>query len=106
MRCFIGAGLDLAQLGILAAKKCWVLHIDALIIGADGSLADATSLAVKVRPIILRCSLWTTGRRTPAMVALCAVVHVPDACSQPLRCNLLLAQFTARPADRRAVPSM
>jgi exosome complex RNA-binding protein Rrp42 (RNase PH superfamily) len=50
MQCLIGAGLDLAQLGIVAAKKCWLLHIDALIIGADGSLADATSLAVKVRP--------------------------------------------------------
>ena len=50
-QCFIGAGLDLAQLGIVAAKKCWLLHIDALIIGADGSLADATSLAVKVRPM-------------------------------------------------------
>jgi exosome complex RNA-binding protein Rrp42 (RNase PH superfamily) len=44
------AGLDLAQLGIVSAKKCWLLHIDALIIGVDGSLADATSLAVKVRP--------------------------------------------------------
>lgn len=44
------AGLDATQLGIVAAKKCWVLHVDALIIGADGSVADATSLAVKVLP--------------------------------------------------------
>lgn len=47
--CHADAGLDLSQLGIVSGKKCWVLHTDALIIGADGSLADATSLAVKVR---------------------------------------------------------
>ncbi len=42
----------MSKLCIMAAKKCWVLHVDALIVGADGSLADAASLAVKVVVLI------------------------------------------------------
>ena len=73
----IGAGLDLAQLGIIAAKKCWLLHIDALIIGADGSLADAASLAVKVRLMNMLHPLCNPGR--PAVIALYTVSMHADS---------------------------
>lgn len=42
-----GGGLDLAPLGIVAGKTCWVLHIDALVLNLDGNLLDALSVAVK-----------------------------------------------------------
>lgn len=38
---------DLRQLCLLRGEQCWTLYIDVLVLSADGSLVDATSLATK-----------------------------------------------------------
>lgn len=43
-----GAAVDLQALSIVAGSRCWKLHVDALVINADGSLLDAVSIATKV----------------------------------------------------------
>lgn len=40
--------MDLQSLCVLPGKSCWVLHIDGLVLNADGSVLDALSLATKV----------------------------------------------------------
>lgn len=48
------AGLDLTQLSIVSAKKCLVLQVGVLILGIDGSLHDAASVAIKASPLSKR----------------------------------------------------
>lgn len=43
-----GGAMDLQSLCVLPGKTCWVLHIDGLVLNADGSVLDALSLATKV----------------------------------------------------------
>lgn len=49
-----GAAVDLQALSIVAGSRCWKLHVDALVINADGSLLDAVSIATKAALVDLR----------------------------------------------------
>ena len=47
-----GGAMDLQSLCVLPGKTCWVLHIDGLVLNADGSVLDTLSLATKVSNLL------------------------------------------------------
>ena len=65
--------MDLQSLCVLPGKSCWVLHIDGLVLNADGSVLDALSLATKVNlslmcpppPFLPFLSPWVGLKRLP-----------------------------------------
>ncbi|KAK9842914.1 hypothetical protein WJX74_004343 [Apatococcus lobatus] len=65
-----GGALDLQSLCVLPGKTCWVLHVDGLILNADGSVLDALSLAIKA-------ALGDTS------IPLASVVAAEDPADQP-----------------------
>jgi len=43
-----GSGaLDFKALGIMPGRKCWLLHVDGIVLNHDGSLLDALSMATR-----------------------------------------------------------
>lgn len=42
-----GAALHLPTLALVPGKLCWALHVDALVLGADGNLLDCAAVAVR-----------------------------------------------------------
>lgn len=45
-----GAAVDLRSLSIVGGKVCWVLYLDALVLGDGGNVLDAISMAFRVTP--------------------------------------------------------
>ncbi|KAK9807210.1 hypothetical protein WJX73_009206 [Symbiochloris irregularis] len=43
----MGGSLDLKALCIISGSRCWHVHVDGLVINADGSLLDALSIATR-----------------------------------------------------------